>query len=119
MTLCQVAAKSPNGVLRTPNTIHKLKSVPTQPGSQPLLLIYFNEILVDSKLNALETIELARHVIQQGKQVSSLYLCTISACMNISFMHSSNKTARHELMVTFWTRVYLQGLCVAISCRLC
>ena len=64
----EMAAKSPNGVLRTPNTINKFKGVTAQPGSQSPLLIYFSKILEDSKLNAIETIELARPVLQQGKQ---------------------------------------------------
>jgi len=65
----EMAAKSPNGVLRTPNTINKFKAAaqafPQQPNP---LLLYFSKILEDSKLNAIESIELARPVLQQGKQ---------------------------------------------------
>ncbi|EKX42588.1 clathrin heavy chain [Guillardia theta CCMP2712] len=65
----EMAAKSPNGVLRTPNTINKFKTVASQnPGGQNPLLIYFSKILEDSSLNAVESVELARPVIGQGKQ---------------------------------------------------
>jgi clathrin heavy chain len=65
----EMAAKSPNGVLRTPNTINKFKAVAQAQPNQPTpLLIYFSKILEDSKLNAIESIELARPVLQQGKQ---------------------------------------------------
>eukprot|EP00286_Rhodomonas_abbreviata_P018853 CAMPEP_0181303774 /NCGR_PEP_ID=MMETSP1101-20121128/8752_1 /TAXON_ID=46948 /ORGANISM="Rhodomonas abbreviata, Strain Caron Lab Isolate" /LENGTH=1715 /DNA_ID=CAMNT_0023409399 /DNA_START=168 /DNA_END=5311 /DNA_ORIENTATION=+ len=64
----EMAARSPNGVLRTPNTINKFKAAAqANPGQNPLL-IYFSKILEDSTLNAVESIELARPVIQQGKQ---------------------------------------------------
>ena len=64
----EMAAKSPNGVLRTPNTINKFKTVAnSNPGAQNPLLIYFSKILEDSTLNAVESIELARPVLQQGK----------------------------------------------------
>ena len=63
-----MAAKSPNGVLRTPNTINKFKAAAnSNPGAQNPLLIYFSKILEDSTLNAVESIELARPVLQQGK----------------------------------------------------
>ena len=63
-----MAAKSPNGVLRTPNTINKFKAVAnSNPGGQNPLLIYFSKILEDATLNAVESIELARPVLQQGK----------------------------------------------------
>ena len=40
-----MAAKSPNGVLRTPNTINKFKAVAnSNPGGQNPLLIYFSKI---------------------------------------------------------------------------
>ena len=65
----EMAAKSPNGVLRTPNTINKFKqAAQANPGAQNPLLIYFSKILEDSTLNAVESIELARPVLQQGKQ---------------------------------------------------
>ena len=104
--LCQVAAKAPNGVLRTHNTINKFKLAPTQPGSPPLFLVYFNQILLDSSLNAMETIELAKHVIQQGKQVLSLYLCTISAmdlkyaqiCSQLLVLHTITLCAVHYIV---------------------
>ena len=63
-----MAAKSPNGVLRTPNTINKFKTLAnSNPGAQNPLLIYFSKILEDATLNAVESIELARPVLQQGK----------------------------------------------------
>jgi len=64
----EMAAKSPGGVLRTKNTIQKLQQIPVVPGQANPLLQYFGLLLEQGKLNQYETIELARPVLQQGKQ---------------------------------------------------
>jgi len=64
----EMAAKSPGGVLRTRNTIAKLQQIPVVPGQANPILQYFGLLLEQGKLNQYETIELARPVLQQGKQ---------------------------------------------------
>jgi clathrin heavy chain len=67
----QVAAKSPNGVLRTPATIQRLQSMT---GTPPPLLQYFAVILETGKLNKMETLEFARPVLQRNPAVLKKYL---------------------------------------------
>ena len=64
----ELAAESPQGVLRTPQTIQKLQQVPQQPGQPSPLLQYFGTLLTKGKLNALETVELAKLVLSQNKK---------------------------------------------------
>lgn len=63
----QLAAHSPGGVLRNAATIQKLQSIPVPPGQLSPLLQYFQTLLEGGKLNALESVELVRPVIQSGK----------------------------------------------------
>eukprot|EP00958_Prasinococcus_capsulatus_P003761 scaffold346_cov387-Prasinococcus_capsulatus_cf.AAC.4 len=64
----ELAAESPQGVLRTPQTIQKFQQVPQQPGQPSPLLQYFGTLLTKGKLNALETVELAKLVLSQNKK---------------------------------------------------
>lgn len=64
----KVAADSPNGLLRTTKTIQLFQQMPAQPGQPSPLLQYFQVLLEKGKLNAVETIELARPVLQQGRK---------------------------------------------------
>ena len=64
----EVAATSPGGILRGAATIQRLKAVPTAPGQPSPLLQYFSILLDSAKLNELESLELARPVLQQGKK---------------------------------------------------
>jgi clathrin heavy chain len=63
----KVAANSPRGFLRTPETINRFKSV-TQ-GGQPMSIIlqYFGMLLDKGKLNKYESVELIRPVLQQNR----------------------------------------------------
>jgi len=63
----KVAADSPRGLLRTPQTIARFQQTPAQPGQPAPLLQYFSVLLEKGKLNAQESVELARPVIQQGR----------------------------------------------------
>lgn len=63
----RLAAKSPQGVLRTPETIKRFQTMPAQPGQPQPVLQYFSVLLERGKLNKLESIELARPVLQQGR----------------------------------------------------
>jgi clathrin heavy chain len=60
------AADSPQGVLRTLDTIHKFQALPPTQGANPVLQ-YFQTLLEAGKLNALETVELARPAVAGGK----------------------------------------------------
>eukprot|EP00741_Cyanophora_paradoxa_P015948 tig00000042_g15397.t1 len=63
----ELAAVAPQGSLRTPQTIQQFSQVPVQPGQQSPLLVYFGVLLDKSKLNAHESLELAKLVIMQGR----------------------------------------------------
>ncbi|XWS29035.1 hypothetical protein CRYUN_Cryun25bG0122100 [Craigia yunnanensis] len=64
----ELAAESPQGVLRTPDTVAKFQSVPVQAGQTPPLLQYFGTLLTRGKLNAFESLELSRLVVNQNKK---------------------------------------------------
>ncbi len=56
----EVAAESPQGILRTKEVVERLKGVPPTPGQKPPILVYLGVLLQRGKLNALESAELAR-----------------------------------------------------------
>ncbi|KAL4388443.1 hypothetical protein GQ457_09G030600 [Hibiscus cannabinus] len=64
----ELAAESPQGILRTPDTVAKFQSVPVQAGQTPPLLQYFGTLLMKGKLNAFESLELSRLVVNQNKK---------------------------------------------------
>ena len=64
----KLAAESPQQVLRTPETIARFQAAPAAPGQPTPILTYFGMLLEKGKLNAMESLELAKPVIQQGKQ---------------------------------------------------
>jgi len=64
----RIAANSPRGILRTPQTIDTFKKLPQVPGSMSPILQYFGILLEKGELNRYESLELARPVIQQGKK---------------------------------------------------
>ncbi|RRT45207.1 hypothetical protein B296_00055290 [Ensete ventricosum] len=64
----ELAAESPQGILRTPETVAKFQSVPVQAGQTPPLLQYFGTLLTRGKLNAFESLELSRLVVNQNKK---------------------------------------------------
>ncbi|PRW61204.1 clathrin heavy chain [Chlorella sorokiniana] len=64
----ELAADSPQGALRTKETIESFKRVPAQPGQTSPLLVYFGTILTKSALNPLESVELGRLVMSQNKK---------------------------------------------------
>jgi clathrin heavy chain len=63
----RLAAESPRGLLRTPNTIQMFQQVPAQPGQPQPVFQYFSVLLEKGKLTHLESIELAKPVLQQGR----------------------------------------------------
>ncbi|KAF2548426.1 hypothetical protein F2Q70_00023776 [Brassica cretica] len=64
----ELAAESPRGILRTPDTVAKFQSVPVQAGQTPPLLQYFGTLLTKGKLNSYESLELSRLVVNQNKK---------------------------------------------------
>eukprot|EP01135_Chromosphaera_perkinsii_P003336 Nk52_evm36s240 gene=Nk52_evmTU36s240 len=64
----KTAANAPRGVLRTPQTIQKFRSIPSQQGAASPLLQYFGILLEQGQLNKYESLELARPVLQQGRK---------------------------------------------------
>ncbi|CAH7670842.1 clathrin, heavy polypeptide [Phakopsora pachyrhizi] len=64
----KIAANSPRGILRTPQTIEQFKGVPMQPGQLSPILQYFGILLERGKLNKYESLELARPVLVQGRK---------------------------------------------------
>jgi clathrin heavy chain len=64
----KIAANSPQGFLRTPQTIDRFKSVPTTPGQLSVILQYFGMLLDKGALNRHETMELVRPVLAQNRK---------------------------------------------------
>lgn len=56
------------GILRTTATIERLKQIPAQAGTLSPILQYFGVLLEKGELNRLESIELVRPVLQQGRK---------------------------------------------------
>ncbi|XP_051759546.1 clathrin heavy chain 1 isoform X1 [Ctenopharyngodon idella] len=63
----KVAASAPKGVLRTADTIRRFQAVPAQGSQASPLLQYFGVLLDRGQLNKLESVELCRPVLQQGR----------------------------------------------------
>ena len=63
----EIAARSPRGILRNAETIARFQRMPATPGQHPPVLQYFQVLLSKGRLNKLESIELARPVVKQGK----------------------------------------------------
>lgn len=67
----RVAAIAPNSVLRTPQTIEKLKFASVSQSNSPTIhpiLQYFGTLLEKGSLNKFESIELSKPVLVQGKK---------------------------------------------------
>jgi clathrin heavy chain len=64
----KVAANSPRGFLRTPQTIEQFKNLPAQPGQLSIILQYFGLLLDKGTLNKHETLELVRPVLAQNRK---------------------------------------------------
>lgn len=64
----RVAADSPGGILRTPQTIQLYKNLQPIQGQPPPVIQYFHVLLEKGKLNKYETLELAVPVIQQNRK---------------------------------------------------
>jgi clathrin heavy chain len=64
----KIAANSPRGFLRTPQTIERFKALPAQPGQLSVILQYFGMLLDKGTLNKHETLELVRPVLAQNRK---------------------------------------------------
>ncbi|KAL1972352.1 hypothetical protein VTN31DRAFT_6766 [Thermomyces dupontii] len=63
----KIAANSPRGFLRTPETINRFKMAP-QTGQMSVILQYFGMLLDKGSLNRHESVELVRPVLQQNRK---------------------------------------------------
>eukprot|EP01088_Endostelium_zonatum_P000323 TRINITY_DN10605_c0_g1_i1.p1 TRINITY_DN10605_c0_g1~~TRINITY_DN10605_c0_g1_i1.p1 ORF type:complete len:1777 (+),score=482.95 TRINITY_DN10605_c0_g1_i1:241-5571(+) len=63
----EIAALSPNGILRTAQTIQRFQSLPAIGPASPVL-IYFTVLLEKYKLNKIESLELVKPALQHGKR---------------------------------------------------
>eukprot|EP00303_Exanthemachrysis_gayraliae_P005622 CAMPEP_0206005570 /NCGR_PEP_ID=MMETSP1464-20131121/4652_1 /ASSEMBLY_ACC=CAM_ASM_001124 /TAXON_ID=119497 /ORGANISM="Exanthemachrysis gayraliae, Strain RCC1523" /LENGTH=1697 /DNA_ID=CAMNT_0053379013 /DNA_START=54 /DNA_END=5144 /DNA_ORIENTATION=+ len=68
----KIAANSPAGALRTQTTIQRFQQAPAVQGQPSPILTYFGCLLEKGKLNRLESVELAKPVLQQGKKEEDL-----------------------------------------------
>jgi clathrin heavy chain len=64
----KVAANSPRGFLRTPETINRLKTVAATGQGMSVILQYFGMLLDKGSLNRYESVELIRPVLQQNRK---------------------------------------------------
>jgi clathrin heavy chain len=64
----KIAANSPRGFLRTPQTIERFKTLPAQQGQLSVILQYFGMLLDKGSLNKHETLELVRPVLAQNRK---------------------------------------------------
>ncbi|OBT74922.1 clathrin, heavy polypeptide [Pseudogymnoascus sp. 05NY08] len=64
----KIAANSPRGFLRTPQTIERFKNIPAQPGQLSIILQYFGSLLDKGDLNKHETLELVKPVLAQNRK---------------------------------------------------
>lgn len=65
----KLAANSPRGFLRTPQTIERFKSAPQgSTGQLSYILQYFGMLLDKGTLNRIESVELVRPVLQQNRK---------------------------------------------------
>lgn len=63
----KLAAESPAGMLRTSETIAAFQSIPPEPGQQPPVLKYFAALMERGRLNKIESVELSRPALMQGR----------------------------------------------------
>jgi clathrin heavy chain len=63
----KIAREAPGDTLRNNDTISKFKSVQAASGPPPIL-VYFSTLLETTKLNAIESLELVKPVLAQGKK---------------------------------------------------
>jgi len=64
----KIAATSPRGFLRTPQTIERFKHAPQTQGQLSVILQYFGILLDKGTLNRVESIELVRPVLAQNRK---------------------------------------------------
>ena len=55
------------GLLRTAATIQRFQQIPAVPGTPPPVFQYFSVLLERGKLNSMESLELTRPVLGQGR----------------------------------------------------
>lgn len=64
----RICATLKSGRLRTPQVLQQFKAAPTPPGQTSPILLYFSTLLESGSLNAVESVELVRPVVAQGRR---------------------------------------------------
>lgn len=64
----RIAANSPRGFLRTPETINRFNSVPAQGSGLSVIMQYFGMLLDKGQLNRYESVALIKPVLQQNRK---------------------------------------------------
>ena len=64
----RIAAESPNGLLRTRDTIARFQAITPVEGQQPPVMKYFALLMQRGRLNAVESVEVARPALAQGRK---------------------------------------------------
>ncbi|KAI9318659.1 hypothetical protein BX666DRAFT_1930315 [Dichotomocladium elegans] len=67
MDAAKLAANSPRGILRTPETIERLRQLPSIPNQLSPILHYFGTLLEKGSLNRYESIEMAKPLLLQNR----------------------------------------------------
>lgn len=62
----RVCLRAPNGSLRTREVLNRFIMAPPVPGQPPAISTYFKTMIAETKLNAAETVELAKAVVPKG-----------------------------------------------------
>jgi len=68
----KIAVDSPQGILRTPQTVQRFQRLPQLPNQKPALSQYFQYIIEKDQLNNYESVELAKIVLQKPGGVEYL-----------------------------------------------
>eukprot|EP00761_Pharyngomonas_kirbyi_P011776 gb/GECH01011802.1/.p1 GENE.gb/GECH01011802.1/~~gb/GECH01011802.1/.p1 ORF type:complete len:1690 (+),score=396.56 gb/GECH01011802.1/:1-5070(+) len=68
----KVAVSSPNGMLRTQSNLQRLQHIPTPHGQKPPLSQYFQYVIENDQLNQIESVELAKVVLQKPAGIKYL-----------------------------------------------
>lgn len=115
----KVVAKSPRGILRTPQTIEQFKQIPSQPGQLSPVLQLFGSLLESGKLNKYESLELARPVLVQGrKQLLEKWLKEDKVCRSGTYLMLPLRPAQLECSEELGDIVRQHDMTVRQACRL-
>nr|KAJ0214849.1 hypothetical protein LSAT_V11C300151460 [Lactuca sativa] len=96
----ELAAKSPQGIFRTPEIVAKFQSVPVQGGQTPPLLQYFGTLLTKGKLDAFESVDYLAWLSIRTKRIF-WRIGWLKTSWNLS---SSSKSVDNDLALKFYIK---------------